>query len=96
MVMSEETELLREINEKLTLLRILASANIDKAKEKLLTSDSRKHIFDLCDGKKEIKKIAEITKTTDRYVNLFIEDLENAGLIAVRKEGNKRYPKRII
>lgn len=98
-----EIKLLRKINEKLDrlqsmvpLLRILAKANIDKAKNSTLTTSTRKEIFEYCDGKMDVQEIAKKAKTTTRYVNLLIAELEDAGLVVVEKKGARRYPRRTI
>lgn len=98
-----ELKQLKMINEKLDrlllavpLLRILAKANISAAINEVLTTSTRKKIFQLCDGETSVQRIARRSKTTTRYVNLLVNELEAAGLIIVVKKGARRYPKRIL
>lgn len=104
MILGErEIRLLEMINEKLDrlqllipLLRILAKANIDKALNDVLTTSTRRRIFELCDGENSVQRIARRSRTTTRYVNLLINELEAAGLVIITRRGNRRYPQRII
>jgi DNA-binding MarR family transcriptional regulator len=99
----EDTKLLEMINEKLDslmlaipLLRIMAKAKVDEVLDDVLTTSTRKRIFELCDGENSVQKIAKRAKTTKRYVNMLINELEAAGLVIVTRKGSQRYPKRVI
>lgn len=99
----KEVKLLKMINEKLDsltlaipLLRILAKANIDKAINEVITTSTRRRIFELCDGDNSVQRIARRSRTTTRYVRMLINELEAAGLVIVTRRGSRRYPKRVI
>jgi CRP-like cAMP-binding protein len=101
--MTTEIEQLKEINQKLErllsiipLLKILAKTNIDQARSDILSTSTRKEIFELCNGEKDIKEIAKKANTTKRYVNILMGELEEAGLVVVKKKGAKRYPKKTL
>jgi len=65
--------------------------------EEYLTTDKRKKIFALFDGKQSTKDIASKVKVSEEAVRIIIEELEKIGAIEiVKKKGKTKYPKKLI
>lgn len=88
-------DVMKKLDEITTLLRALAFNRLEEAKKRLLSSEVRKKIYNFMNGKRSVQDIARIVHTTDRNVQMFVDTLENAGLIEVIKVGKTRYPKKL-
>jgi len=73
------------------LLQILASDKIKEQVEQLATTDERKKVWALCDGTNNTSEIAEKVKISIRAVQIFLKELQDAGLVITERRG---YPKR--
>ena len=85
------TKLLEEISTIRQLLEMLARKALKEELERLATTNERKKIWALCDGLRSTKEIAEEVGITQRTVQRFIKELQEADLIIIEKRG---YPKR--
>ncbi len=98
-------ELLIEINDKLEAIRkllimqnIACRAEIKKIlNEEFLTTDKRKQMYKLFNGKNSIGDIAKNLHVTHESVRLLVDELEKVGAIEIiKKKGKTKYPLKII
>jgi len=73
------------------LLEITVKDKLEKELEKVLTTKERKAIWALSDGFTNTKTISQKAGISQRSVQLVVKDLQESGLITIRKRG---YPKR--
>lgn len=89
-----QTKTLEEISAKLDRVIALLEAGLRRqmttevAKE--LKSESKREIFDLCDGKRSVKEIARILSKSIQNVSIQLGELEKAGLVGARRVGRER------
>lgn len=79
--MPYEEEILKELKK---ISKIMTLSNGDKLEneiEKYATSNDRKKIWVLLDGKRQSDDIAKITGKTRRAVDIFLKTLEDANLV---------------
>lgn len=94
----EEVKLIRQLLENLTednkttqkLLEILAKENFLKEIEIIASTNERKNIWNLLDGKLSTSELADQVKITQRAVNDFIKDLRENRLVDMLKRGYYR------
>lgn len=79
-----------------TLLKIIAKKNLDEIKQSLLSTPKKEQIFELCDGNHELAQIAKEISVSNEYVRITVRDLEESGVIILKKEGRKFYPVRMV
>ncbi len=94
-------QILEELKAIRKLLTIFSQDKLDSfhasIKEKYLKSPQRQQMYELFDGTKSLKEIAEIVKVTPQAVGQFSLQLEQAGLIEqVTINGRQKNPKRIF
>jgi len=98
-------ELLIEINDKLEAIRkILVIQNIANRgeikrilNEEFLTTERRKKIYNMFNGKNSIGEIAKKTGITNESVRLLVDHLEKVCAIEIlKKRGKTKYPLKII
>ena len=91
---------LTAIEEKLdqitALLKLLVSKEIEEGRRMILSTPKKQKIYELCDGNNEMREIARKAGVSGEYVRLTIRDLENSGLVIVRSDETKRYPRKVI
>jgi DNA-binding transcriptional ArsR family regulator len=93
--MSEKTEkeLLREISNKLSdiisLLKLGQKTTIEMSKSRLLASDLRSKVYNLCDGKHTVSQISVELGKPQPLVSRYLKDLEEGGLIKAERKGNR-------
>ena len=89
--MATYTELLKELlkeQKKISkLLTISNGASIEKELEKYATTDERKIIWVMIDGKTQTETIAKSIKKTSRTVYAFLKILKHADLIKEKQQG---------
>lgn len=92
-MLSEESALkiYEELSRIRQLLEILARSHLKEELEKIATTNDRKRIWTLCDGFLSTKEIAEKVKVSQRTVQIFVKDLQEADLITIERRG---YPRR--
>ena len=91
--MSENDEHLAELKKISKILILSYGDQLEKELEKLATTEDRKRVWVLIDGKLTAKEIADKVKLTLRAVNIFLDILEKAGWI---ENPWGKPPKRII
>lgn len=93
--MTEKTDvkLLQEISNKLSdiisLLKLGQKTTIEMAKSRLLASDLRSKVYNLCDGKHTVSQISIELERPQPLVSRYLKDLEEGGLIKAERKGNK-------
>ncbi|MHA1828349.1 MAG: hypothetical protein ACTSX6_06845 [Candidatus Heimdallarchaeaceae archaeon] len=73
------------------LLQILASDQIKEKVSKIATTKERKRIWALSDGYNNTSDIASKVNVSVRAVQIFLKEMQDAGLITTEKRG---YPRR--
>ena len=68
----------------------------EQIKNRYLTTEQRKKMYDLFDGTKSLKEIGEEVNTTSEAVRLFAVSLEKAGLIEYVSNTKAKCPKRLF
>jgi DNA-binding HxlR family transcriptional regulator len=82
-----EEKILGELKKMNKLITIANGQKIEETLGRYTTSDERKMIWVLMDGKRQAPDIAQIIKKTKRTVDTFLQSLENAGLVEQRAYG---------
>jgi DNA-binding transcriptional ArsR family regulator len=80
----------------IALLKLLAHPEIEKIRRVILSTPKKQQIFELCDGTNEMSEIATKANVSGEYVRLTIRDLENSGIVTIKTEGTRRYPKKVF
>ena len=82
------------------LLTILSQDKLEdfneQIKNRYLTTEQRKKMYDLFDGTKSLKEIGEEVNTSSEAVRLFAVSLEKAGLIEYVSNTKAKCPKRLF
>lgn len=68
----------------------------EQIKNRYLTTEQRKKMYDLFDGTKSLKEIGEEVNTSSEAVRLFAISLEKAGLIEYVSNTKAKCPKRLF
>lgn len=68
----------------------------EQIKNRYLTTEQRKKMYDLFDGTKSLKEIGEEVNTSSEAVRLFAVSLEKAGLIEYVSNAKAKCPKRLF
>ena len=68
----------------------------EQIKNRYLTTEQRKKMYDLFDGTKSLKEIGEEVNTSSEAVRLFAVSLEKAGLIEYVSNTKANCPKRLF
>jgi len=84
-------KLYEEITKIRNLLELLARDNIREAVERIATTNERKKVWSLCDGFTSTTEISQRVAISQRAVQIFLKELQDADLITIEKRG---YPKR--
>jgi len=83
--------LYEEIVKMRELLQILASEKIKERVEYIATTVDRKKVWTLCNGMYSTSEIAEKVNISLRAVQIFLKELQDAGLVNTERRG---YPSR--
>lgn len=99
--MDTQEKILFELSEIRKLLTIIAQDKLDAfnlgIKNKYLTSVPRQKMYDLFNGDKSLKEIADETGVSSEAVRLFAVTLEKAGLLVyATNDSNVKLPKRLF
>jgi len=94
----KEIRSLREtLQEFLRLYKLVNTKPIKEAKSKILaSSETRKKIYELCDGSKGVSEIARELNIKQPTATHHLSELADAGLIASEVRGGKKYFIKII
>jgi len=84
-------KLYEEITKIRQLLELLARDSIKRELEQVATSDERKKVWALCNGFLSTTDISQKVAISQRAIQIFLKELQDADLITVEKRG---YPKR--
>lgn len=85
---SEIKQLLEKI---LSVLKLANNEAIMKAKDSLLKTETKKKIYELCDGKHTVGDIASELATTQPNVSQHLSGLLELGLVLYEEKGGKKY-----
>jgi len=75
----------------LCVLKLVHSRAILKEKRNILKNETKRRVYDLCDGKHTVTDIAKQLKTTQPNVSYHLSSLLESGLILYQDVGGKRY-----
>ncbi len=89
-------EVSQKLDQVIALLRIIARKEIENAKTSILSTSKKEQIYNLCDGSTEMGEIAKRVGISGEYLRLTIRELEDSGVVIVKEEGKKRFPKKVI
>ncbi|MEM3419686.1 MAG: ArsR family transcriptional regulator [Nitrososphaerota archaeon] len=96
----EIIEVLEEISSKLSdiisLLRLGQKSMIEMSKSRLLASDLRAKVYDLCDGKHTVLEISKELAKPQPLISRYLKELENGGLIKSERKGNKIFYVKVV
>jgi DNA-binding transcriptional ArsR family regulator len=89
---SEDIKSIRRLLEKtLAVLKLVNSEKVLKNKEYLLQNETKRKIYDLCDGKHTVKDIVSALGTTQPNVSYHLSSLLESGLVLYEDVGGNRY-----
>lgn len=84
----ESRRLLEKI---LCVLKLANSKAIIREKNSILKNETKRRIYELCDGKHTVGDIAEEIGTTQPNVSYHLSSLLESGLVLYEEIGGKRY-----
>jgi len=87
----ENVETKRLLEKILCVLKLANNRSILKEKDKVLKNETRRKIYELCDGKHTVSSIAAELKTTQPNVSYHLSALLESGLVLYDELGGKRY-----
>jgi len=89
---SEDMKDMKHLLEKvLAVLKLANSEKILKNKESLLQNETKRKIYELCDGKHTVKDIVSALGTTQPNVSYHLSSLLESGLVLYEDIGGNRY-----
>jgi DNA-binding transcriptional ArsR family regulator len=86
-----DVEIKQILQKMLSVLKLANSEAITKAKAALLKSETKKKIYDLCDGKHTVGDIATELQTTQPNVSQHLSGLLETGLVLYEEKSGKKY-----
>ena len=84
-------ELKTAVNKFLTLYKLVNSERIQKAKDRLLKSKTKRRIYELCDGKHTVTDITKKLSISQPNVSYHLSTLLESGLVSFREVKGTRY-----
>ena len=88
----EDIKNMKSLLEKiLAVLKMSNSETILKNKESLLQNETKRKIYELCDGKHTVKDIVSALGTTQPNVSYHLSSLLESGLVLYEDVGGNRY-----
>lgn len=93
----EVKEILEKINNSIKLLVLANRQNIEKEKNDFLNAGANKKILSLCNGKRQIKEIAQKVGKTKRMVQYVVDQLASYGFVTLTNapSGKAKLPKKL-
>lgn len=89
---SEDIKSIRRLLEKtLAILKLINSEGVLKKKEDLLQNETKRRIYDLCDGEHTVKDIVSTLGATQPNVSYHLSSLLESGLVLYEDAGGNRY-----
>jgi DNA-binding transcriptional ArsR family regulator len=86
-----DIETKRLLEKILSILKLANSEAILQEKERILENETKRKIYELCDGKHTVNDIASELKTTQPNVSYHLSSLLESGLVLFDELGGKRY-----
>ena len=86
-----DTENRRLLEKILCVLKLAHSKAILREKKNILKNETKRRVYDLCDGKHTVTDIAKELKTTQPNVSYHLSSLLESGLILYEDVGGRRY-----
>ena len=87
----ENIETRRLLEKILCVLKLANGKAILREKDKILRNETKRRIYELCDGRHTVSNIASELKTTQPNVSYHLASLLESGLILYDELGGKRY-----
>lgn len=87
----KEIETKRLLEKILSILKLANSEAILQEKEKILENETKRKIYELCDGKHTVTDIASELNTTQPNVSYHLSSLLESGLVLYDELAGKRY-----
>lgn len=91
MLKRENIETRRLLEKILCVLKLANGKAILREKDKILRNETKRRIYELCDGRHTVSNIASELKTTQPNVSYHLASLLESGLILYDELGGKRY-----
>lgn len=86
-----DIETRRLLEKILSVLKLANSKAILQEKEEILKNETKRKIYELCDGKHTVSNIASELNTTQPNVSYHLSSLQESGLVLYDELGGKRY-----
>jgi DNA-binding transcriptional ArsR family regulator len=87
----DRVETKRLLEKILCVLKLANNEELQKQKENLLKNDTKRRIYELCDGNHTVSDIATELATTQPNVSYHLSSLLESGLLLFDELGGKRY-----
>ena len=87
----ERIETKRLLEKILCVLKLANNKAILKEKDKILRNETKRKIYESCDGKHTVSDIASELNTTQPNVSYHLSSLLESGLVLYDELGGKRY-----
>jgi len=87
----QHVETRRLLEKILCVLKLVNNKAISKQKEIILKNETKRRIYELCDGKHTVNELANELKTTQPNVSYHLSSLLESGLVLYDDVGGKRY-----
>lgn len=75
----------------LAILKLTNAEKIAEAKEKMLQNETKKRIYDLCDGRRTVTDIVTALSLSQPNVSYHLSSLLESGLLSYKDVGGNRY-----
>lgn len=90
--LSEEMEKVRLLLEKvLSILKLANMEKVLKTKENILRNETKRRIYELCDGRHTVRDIVSALGTTQPNVSYHLSTLLESGLVLYEDIGGNRF-----
>jgi DNA-binding transcriptional ArsR family regulator len=89
--MEQNDEIQQLLQKILSVLKLSNGETLRQAKENLLKNETKRKIYELCDGKHTVGDIASELMTTQPNVSQHLSSLLEAGLLLYEEKSGKKY-----
>lgn len=80
----------------LAILKLVNMEKVQKVKASLLQNETKRKIYDLCDGRHTVKEMVTALKTSQPNVSYHLSSLLESGLVAFEEVGGRRFYSKIL
>jgi DNA-binding transcriptional ArsR family regulator len=87
----DRVETKRLLEKILCVLKLVNNKEIQREKDRLLKNETKRRIYELCDGNHTVGDIATQLETTQPNVSYHLSSLLESGLLLFDEVGGKRY-----